>query len=339
MLLTPHIVRTHEITEADLQPIYIGSQQNLGVGGPPPLIAPQPAAEPAPAAPPAPARLQPALHQTSRRRQPLRGPGRRRRSRRRQARRRFRGRCSCRRRRRRRRRRRPPPVPPAAAGDAAGSAAAPTPAPATPPPPNPPPPPPPPTAADRRRRASGRRRSSCRRRTDVPRRRRAVHRADLDQRRVAALDDHADADLRPDAAARPHRAGRQLHARRRRERRVHPAGQAGNRVDITLARGADATGASGTGLLAAVLFDAIAPGTATLTLSGAATGPGGTAMGLQFTPVTVTVQSVSHDIEDSSRCCTRLRIGATKGPACSDLRCESTAATRSSSCSSSRRSS
>ena len=35
----------------------------------------------------------------------------------------------------------------------------------------------------------------------------------------------------------------------------------GNRVDITLARGADATGASGTGLLAAVLFDAIAPGT------------------------------------------------------------------------------
>ena len=34
----------------------------------------------------------------------------------------------------------------------------------------------------------------------------------------------------------------------------------GNRVDITLARAADATGASGTGLLAAILFDAIAPG-------------------------------------------------------------------------------
>ena len=39
MLLTPHIVRTQEITEADLRPIYIGSQQNLGLGGPPPLIA------------------------------------------------------------------------------------------------------------------------------------------------------------------------------------------------------------------------------------------------------------------------------------------------------------
>jgi Cohesin domain len=64
----------------------------------------------------------------------------------------------------------------------------------------------------------------------------------------------------------------------------------GNRIDITLARAADATGASGAGLLAAVLFDAIAPGAATLTLSGTATGPGGTAMGLQFTPVTVTVQ-------------------------------------------------
>jgi len=64
----------------------------------------------------------------------------------------------------------------------------------------------------------------------------------------------------------------------------------GDRVDITLARSADATGAAGTGLLAAVLFDAIAPGAATLTSSGAATGPGGTAMGLQFRPVTVQVQ-------------------------------------------------
>ncbi len=34
MLLTPHIVRTHEITEDDLKPLFIGSQQNLGVGGP-----------------------------------------------------------------------------------------------------------------------------------------------------------------------------------------------------------------------------------------------------------------------------------------------------------------
>jgi hypothetical protein len=43
-------------------------------------------------------------------------------------------------------------------------------------------------------------------------------------------------------------------------------------------------------LLAAVLLDAVAPGTATLSVSGAATGPGGTAMGLQFQPVTFTIQ-------------------------------------------------
>jgi general secretion pathway protein D len=42
MLLTPHIVRTHELTVSDLAPIYIGTQQNIGLGGPPPLIAPLP---------------------------------------------------------------------------------------------------------------------------------------------------------------------------------------------------------------------------------------------------------------------------------------------------------
>lgn len=42
MLLTPRIVRTHELTEDDLSPIYIGTQQNMGVTGPPPLIAPSP---------------------------------------------------------------------------------------------------------------------------------------------------------------------------------------------------------------------------------------------------------------------------------------------------------
>ena len=42
MLLTPHIVRTHELTVNDLAPIYIGTQQNIGLAGPPPLIAPPP---------------------------------------------------------------------------------------------------------------------------------------------------------------------------------------------------------------------------------------------------------------------------------------------------------
>jgi type II secretory pathway component GspD/PulD (secretin) len=49
MLLTPRIVRTQEITAGDLSPIFIGTQQNLGLNGPPPLIAAPLEAEPAPA--------------------------------------------------------------------------------------------------------------------------------------------------------------------------------------------------------------------------------------------------------------------------------------------------
>jgi general secretion pathway protein D len=63
MLLTPHIVRTHELTVEDLSSIYIGTQQNIGLGGPPPLIAPQPGPDNppsgAPAAAPPPGGTQP----------------------------------------------------------------------------------------------------------------------------------------------------------------------------------------------------------------------------------------------------------------------------------------
>ena len=44
MLLTPRIVRAHQLTQEDLSPIHIGTQQNLGLTGPPPLIAPRPEA-------------------------------------------------------------------------------------------------------------------------------------------------------------------------------------------------------------------------------------------------------------------------------------------------------
>ena len=43
MLLTPRIVRTQELTFQDVSPIFIGSQQSLGLGGPPPLIVGEPA--------------------------------------------------------------------------------------------------------------------------------------------------------------------------------------------------------------------------------------------------------------------------------------------------------
>ncbi len=54
MLLTPRIIRTHELRASDLSPIYIGTQSNMTLGGPPAVIggdAPPAAAAPAPAAP------------------------------------------------------------------------------------------------------------------------------------------------------------------------------------------------------------------------------------------------------------------------------------------------
>src|SRR5262245_59694641 len=54
MLITPHIVRDHELTKEDVGNIYIGTQANVGLSGPPQLIAPQEPAPP-PVAPLAPA--------------------------------------------------------------------------------------------------------------------------------------------------------------------------------------------------------------------------------------------------------------------------------------------
>jgi general secretion pathway protein D len=62
------------------------------------------------------------------------------------------------------------------------------------------------------------------------------------------------------------------------------------RVDIVVTRTSDATGASGSGLLAAVLFDAVAPGNVTFTLSGTATNPEGTVIPVTVSPVSVTVR-------------------------------------------------
>jgi general secretion pathway protein D len=51
-LLTPRLVRSSEVTQENLDPIYIGSQQNLGLTGAPPLIAVDPSAQaPAPNTP------------------------------------------------------------------------------------------------------------------------------------------------------------------------------------------------------------------------------------------------------------------------------------------------
>jgi type II secretory pathway component GspD/PulD (secretin) len=285
MLLTPHVVRSPEITEADLRPIFIGSQQNLALGGLPPLLAPPPA-EAAPA--PAPAGATPSIGQTT-----------------------PRGTISV-----------PPgssPIP--------GTVVVPTPtpAPATPPPaPFAPPPPvvtpapqtspqtPPPGAAATPPAAPAATPPAA-----------AAQNADAPPTTSPGFG-VAQVIVSPPAGVLRVGQGpynipisitgaqrlstvtltltfdnRFLRVRTVQEGSFLRSGGAnvtfsqqvnGNRIDITISRGADATGVSGTGLLAAILFDAIAPGTGTLTLSGSATGPGNTAMGLQFRPVTVTVQ-------------------------------------------------
>jgi general secretion pathway protein D len=272
MLLTPHIVRTQEITESDLRPIYIGSQQNLGIGGPPPLIAnpaepevapPTPA--PAPGAAPAPGGPgNPATPGNNTPPQTLLGPG-------------------------------GVPLAPRPGTTVPGTvvAAPPTQIPAPPPAGIPPVPPPPPAAAAQAPTTApgiGQAQIII---SPQPTLRvgggpytvpiSVTNALGLSTVSLTLIYDPTKLRVRSVQQGSFMRSGG-----------IDPVFSSQTstpgRVDITLARAGDATGASGTGLLAAVLFDAIAPGTATLTTSGAATGPGGTAMGLQFQPVTVIVQ-------------------------------------------------
>jgi len=270
MLLTPHIVRTHEIRESDLKPIYIGSQQNLGVGGPPPLIAPQPEAPPPPAPAP-PAAVQPAPAPGT----PQRLPGA------------------------------PAVIAPPGSSPVPGTVpappppAAPAPAVTTPPEPTVVAPPPAPPAAPAA--------------VEPP----AVPTSSPGVGSAQVIITPPGPTLRvgggpytvPISITNASRISTitltliydplKLRVRGVQEGGFMRSGGGtagfsqqvtGNRIDITIARLGDVTGATGTGLLAAVLFDAVEAGTTTLTLSGSATGPGGTAMGLRFTPVTVTLQ-------------------------------------------------
>lgn len=65
---------------------------------------------------------------------------------------------------------------------------------------------------------------------------------------------------------------------------------AAGRVDVTIVRDADVVGASGSGLLAAVLFDPVAPGATNIAVSGSAAGPGAAALTVQASPASVTVK-------------------------------------------------
>jgi general secretion pathway protein D len=267
MLLTPHIVRAPEITELDLKPLYIGTQNSLGIGGPPPLIAAEPVTpgvgvQPPPPAPPTlqvPPGTSPVPGFVVTPTPPQPAPA--------------------------------PPPPPGGASAAPVPAAVPPPAPA----------------------ASGTAPVSAAASTstpDVP-----VTSAGIGQAQIMVTP--------PDTPFRvgggPYNVPITVSNATRlsgitvavtydpavlRPRTVTEGGfmrsgghnatfnsQIGNgRIDIVIIRSADSTGATGTGLLGAVMFDAIAPGSSTIGLSGTATGPGGTTMGLVFRPATVPVQ-------------------------------------------------
>jgi hypothetical protein len=62
------------------------------------------------------------------------------------------------------------------------------------------------------------------------------------------------------------------------------------RIDIVITRPGDQTGASTSGLLAAILVEPLTAGTGSLALSGSATVPGGSPAALQFVPAGLTIR-------------------------------------------------
>lgn len=62
------------------------------------------------------------------------------------------------------------------------------------------------------------------------------------------------------------------------------------RIDIVITRPGDKTGASTSGLLAALLVEPLTAGTGSLAISGSASVPGGGAAALQFLPAGITVR-------------------------------------------------
>jgi hypothetical protein len=286
MLLTPHILRAPEITEADLKPIYIGSQGNLGLGGPPPLIgqpspadatapgtAPGAATTPGASAPRSPASA-PGAPPTG---QPAAPPG-----------------TTL----------APPPgttpvpgtvvvpnAPPTAQPTTPQPAPAPAPEPAAPA--ATPPAATPPAGVDSTAGASpgvGAAQIVLTPPGTTFRVGGGPYTVPISITNVSRLSTITLTLTFDPALLRVRAVNEGSFMRSGGANAAFTQQSAPGRVDITIIRAADATGATGTGLLGAVLFDALAPGSATLVVSGTATGPGGTPMGLQFRPVTVTIQ-------------------------------------------------
>jgi general secretion pathway protein D len=257
MLLTPRLVRTHELTQQNIDPIFIGTQQNLGLGGPPPLIAPPDAGAAAPAASPTPAPAAPAG-----------------------------------------------PVIPPGSSPTPGTTTAPTPpqqpVPAAPPPApqqQPPttgvPPTPPPAAAPVPP-APPQQVAQVLLTPPSPEFRvgggpYTVPVSISNAVRVSTIT--ASITYNPSVLrVRMVQEGSFMRQGGVAAQFTQQVDAAAGRVDIAIARTGDGTGASGVGLLAAVLFDTIAPGPANLMITGVAAAPGGASVPLQFSSAAVSVK-------------------------------------------------
>ena len=260
MVLTPRIVRTHELTPSDVAPIYVGTQQNFGLGGPPPLITPVPGAEPPAGAEPVPGANVP----------PVPAPGGV----------------------------QPPPagvpiVPPGSTpipGTTAAPNAPAAPAPATPVVPRDPAAgnPPAPGAAVGTAPAAGGQIVVSPPGTDfrvgggpytVPVSINGASR--LSSLSLTITFNPAVLRVRTVQEGSFMRAGGVQAAF------TQQVDAAAGRIDIVVVRPGDTTGVAGTGLLAAILFDTVGGGSANLAVTGSGSAPGGGTLGLQFAPVPV----------------------------------------------------
>jgi general secretion pathway protein D len=268
MLLTPRIVRTHELTASDLSPIYIGTQSNMTLSGPPATIGGEPEPASPPPAPPVAAPGTPVLPPGSAP-QPVIPPGSSPNP----------GMTTA-----------PQPVPPATAPPATPPTAVTTvpPAPVVPPPTTPPaqtapvPAAVPPAAPARitlsppseMRVGSGP--------YTVP-----ISVAGASRLSTLTLSITYNPAL---VRVRGVQEGTFM-----RQGGVTPAfsqqiDDKSGRIDIVITRPGDQTGASTSGLLAAILVEPLTAGTGSLALSGSATVPGGNPAALQFVPAGLTIR-------------------------------------------------
>jgi len=225
MLMTPRIVRTHELTQQDVNPIFVGTQQNLGLQGPPPVIIQE--AVPAGAAAPAAAGQAPAAPAGGAAPTPTPAP--------------------------------PTPAAPAAPATPAAIVAAPAGAQVVVSPPS----------AEFR----------------VGQGPYTLPISVTNATRLSSMS--LTITFNPAVVrVRTVQEGSFMRSGGVQATFTNRADATAGRVDIAIVRPGDSTGVAGTGLLAALILDAIGPGPANLQVTGTGSAPGGAPIALQFMPVT-----------------------------------------------------